>query len=223
MSGRKAILIDELAYREYMLNFVNFKLWIKKCKEIIDKEGNTEFDIEKLLVKHRNLQSEIKAHNKYFESLIETGVKVSKSKKRENLEQDIAQLKTDWNDLLQSASNKLLQLDQADAYRTFCGKLNQVNYHLKKIRSVLDQEMDSSSMTKLRLYQKEQSKIESDFKFVSEKVSELCIMGNKMIEYKHSKASEVEQQLQLINKTLQNLEVRFSSNDHIKIGNQNNI
>ena len=160
------------------------------------------------LTSHRHLELEIAANVKHYDSLVTKGEELNRAKKKdEDKLKIIEDLKTKWKELVTSAKDKILVLDQASAYCSFTVKFNQIKYQLKKIEDQLEIEFDGYDLTQLNILKKQHEESVNTLKHIASLIDELTTMGEKMIDYKHLEAPSIREKINEPQKTLKKLKV----------------
>ncbi|KAF2352996.1 Spectrin repeat [Trinorchestia longiramus] len=187
-------MLDKFMFLDHSENFIQW-MAAKMVKVKVSVEHD---DLEAHLKKHRNLELEISSGAKQYGALLKTGEQLLRKNKDDEVSKALDKIKVGWKELHECTAEKLIILDQANAYSAFCSKVNGINHQFQKIGSAVDEDIKDGGFDELRKRENEHRRTMQNMKFVATKIEETITMGTKLVDAKHTEAENIKKQLKTI-------------------------
>ena len=202
---RRENLEDSLLLHQFNREVADETIWLEEKLPLAASShlGSSLTEVQSLIQKHGTLQSEINSHDKAMQELLSKAEKMIHSHHfaAEDIAVTIKNLREGYSRLMELSSLRKLRLADSVESQQFFSKVHEVNDWIKEkepIVKVTDIKNDEDSV---QIYLKKVNDILVEADNQEQKVSELRISSERMIERKHFDSSNIQHKIQDLART----------------------
>ncbi|XP_071500194.1 spectrin alpha chain, non-erythrocytic 1-like [Diadema antillarum] len=184
--------------------------WIKEKKLLTssDDYGRELTGVQNLRKKHKRLEAEIVSHEPAIQAVQDAGRSLMQDVglNREEVQQRLDQLATNWDELKQLADNRGRKLDDSLAYQEFLAGIEEEEAWFNEKMNLLSSEDYGDTLAAVQGLLKKHKAFESDFAVHRDRVADIKAQGDKLIDALNHNAEAISQRNDALQRKLEELE-----------------
>jgi len=201
---RRENLEDSLLLHQFNREVADETIWLEEKLPIASSSqlGTSLSEVQNLLQKHQMLESEIHSHDKVVNVLINKAEQMVRANHFavDDIKETIKHLNESYIRLRDLSSLRKLRLNDAVESQQFYFKLNEALEWVKEKEPILKVRDIKNDEDSVQIYLKKVNDIISDADNYEQKVNELRIDSERMIERGHFDSSSIQEKMHLLSK-----------------------
>merc|ERR1711892_485679 len=205
---RRENLEDSLLLHQFNREVADETIWLEEKLPLASSShlGTSLSEVQNLQQKHQILESEIHSHDKVVNSLINKAEQMVRSNHfaLEDIKETIKHLNESYNRLRDLSSLRKLRLNDAVESQQFYFKLNEAFEWIKDKEPILKVRDIKNDEDSVQIYLKKVNDIISDAENYEQKLNEMRISSEKMIERGHFDNKQLQEKMAELNQYFNN-------------------
>jgi len=198
-------LEDSLLLHQFNREVADETIWLEEKLPLASSShlGTSLSEVQNLQQKHQILESEIHSHDKVVTSLINKAEQMVRSNHfaLEDIKDTIKHLKESYNRLRDLSSLRKLRLNDAVESQQFYFKLNEAFEWIKEKEPILKVRDIKNDEDSVQIYLKKVNDIISDAENYEQKLNEMRISSERMVERGHFDSSNLQEKMHELSST----------------------
>merc|ERR1711892_192516 len=205
---RRENLEDSLLLHQFNREVADETIWLEEKLPLASSShlGTSLSEVQNLQQKHQILESEIHSHDKVVNSLINKAEQMVRSNHfaLEDIKETIKHLNESYNRLRDLSSLRKLRLNDAVESQQFYFKLNEAFEWIKEKEPILKVRDIKNDEDSVQIYLKKVNDIISDAENYEQKLNEMRISSERMVERGHFDSSNLQEKMHELSSTFDN-------------------
>ncbi|KAL0275436.1 UNVERIFIED_CONTAM: hypothetical protein PYX00_003283 [Menopon gallinae] len=163
--ARKRKLLETKKLLQFLRNVVEVQTWLHGKIQIANDESYRDpSNLQSKIQKHAAFEAELQANQGRIAGVIEEGNELMKEDHfaSEEIETQVAELETHWNNLLKSSKMKRVKLDDAYQAQIFLRSLEELEMWMNEVEGILSSEDHGRDLTSVAHLLKRHALLEND-------------------------------------------------------------
>merc|ERR1719273_1281929 len=208
-ADRQTRLNEAITLHQFFRDIADEESWIKEKKLLVssDDYGRDLTGVQNLKKKHKRLESELASHEPTIKSVQDAGqtlIDVSQFGSQEITER-LKQLNDVWEELKYLAATRGLKLDESITYQQFLAKIEEEEAWISEKQQLLTVPDLGENMAAVQGLLKKHDAFETDLSVHTERCTEICSAGQKLIEDRNHHADSIVQRCDQLRNKMYNL------------------
>merc|ERR1719341_1365992 len=205
---RRENLEDSLLLHQFNREVADETIWLEEKLPLASSShlGTSLSEVQNLQQKHQMLESEIHSHDKVVNSLINKAEQMVRSNHfaLDDIKETIKHLNESYNRLRDLSSLRKLRLNDAVESQQFYFKLNEAFEWIKEKEPILKVRDIKNDEDSVQIYLKKVNDIISDAENYEQKLNEMRINSERMVERGHFDSSNLQEKMHELSKHFDN-------------------
>merc|ERR1719336_2850212 len=206
---RQERLNEANTLHQFFRDIADEESWIKEKKLLVgsDDYGRDLTGVQNLKKKHKRLESELASHEPSIQAVHETGeglIEASQFGSQEITER-LKQLNDVWEELKDMAATRGQKLDESITYQQFLAKIEEEEAWISEKQQLLTVPDLGENMAAVQGLLKKHDAFETDLSVHSERCTDICEAGQKLIDDRNHHADSIAQRCEQLRNKMYNL------------------
>ncbi|XP_069954037.1 spectrin beta chain, non-erythrocytic 5 isoform X2 [Cherax quadricarinatus] len=192
--ARREQLNGSIAYQQFKADADDFDKWITDKKKMADDESYRDLsNLERKMQKHEAFERELHANEGQLRRLNKTGQDLigMKHYQSDDIKNTLDDLNQKWKDLCSKTEEKGMKLNQASNQHGYNKNLEETEKNLDALETALKNKDVGSDLRSCKDLMNKQQNLENDMHTMERKISEMCAVGDQMVQDGHFDADSI--------------------------------